>query len=384
MLPGPGFRMSAAILKRARQLGVIFGVWTVLAFIECFQYYFGYLGTTEAVTFRHEISYCLKESWVSALLTPMVLWIASRFPLGRRHLSVTAAAYLAGAALYLALFVAIRMPLGQITDFATGHLGHPSWSFYRSLLFRYSSDIVWMYGGTLIACQLWNYYGKYRERELRASRLEAQLARAQLKVLKMQLDPHFLFNTLHSISSLMHQDVEAADDMLTRLSDLLRLSLEDVDEQEVTLKREMEFLDGYLAIQQTRFRDRFSVQVNIDPRSLDALVPNMILQPLVENAVEHGIASRAGAGRLEVRSTLQNGIVRLEVIDDGPGPAEDSGDGAGSGVGLANTRARLQQLYGDAYRFSLTRPESGGTLVSLEIPFRLNSAGAAESSLTGG
>ncbi|HEV2425474.1 MAG TPA: histidine kinase [Terriglobia bacterium] len=374
---------KAAILKRARQLGVIFGVWTVLAFVECFQFYFGYLGTSDAVSFRYEISYCLKELWVSALITPMVLWIAARFPPGRRNLSVTVAAYLAGAALYLALYVAIRMPLGQITDFATGKAGHPSWSLYRSLLFRYSSDTVWMYGGTLIASQLWNYYNKYRERELRTSRLEAQLAQAQLKVLKMQLDPHFLFNTLHSISSLMHGDVEAADDMLSRLSDLLRLSLEDVDEQEVTLKREMEFLDGYLAIQQTRFRDRLKVRVEIDPQTLDALVPNMILQPLVENAVQHGIASRAGVGQLEVRSSLRDGTLRLEVIDDGPGPGEEGADGPSGGVGLANTRARLQQLYGDAYRFSLSRPANGGTVVALEIPLRLGTEGTREPNLTG-
>jgi two-component system LytT family sensor kinase len=364
--------MGAAILKRARQLGLIFGVWTVLAFIECFQFYFGYLGTSDAVSFRFEISYCLKELWVGAFLTPMVLWISSRFPLGRRNLTITVVAYLVGAALYLVLYVAIRMPLGQITDFTTRQLGHPSWFLYRSLLVRYSSDTVWMYGGTLIASQLWSYYGKYRERELRTSRLEAQLAQAQLKVLKMQLDPHFLFNALHSISSLMHQDVEAADDVLARLSDLLRMSLEDVNEQEVTLKREMEFLDGYLAIQQIRFRDRFHVRVNIDPKSLDALVPNMILQPLVENAVQHGIASRAGAGQLEIRSAVENGTVRLEVRDDGPGPGGDTVEGASGGVGLANTRARLQQLYGGSFRFSLTRPEQGGTLVALEIPFHLN------------
>jgi len=149
------------------------------------------------------------------------------------------------------------------------------------------------------------------------------------------------------------------------------MSLEDVNEQEVTLKREMEFLDGYLAIQQIRFRDRFKVRMSIDPKSLDALVPNMILQPLVENAVQHGLASRAGAGQLEVWSAVQDGIVRLEVRDDGPGPGEDMGEGTSGGVGLANTRARLQQLYGDSYRFSLTRPEQGGTLVALEIPFRL-------------
>jgi two-component system, LytTR family, sensor kinase len=364
--------------KRVRQLGVIFTVWTVLAFIEAFQYYFAFIGTTREVTFQYELSYALKEAMVSALLTPMVLWLSDRYPIGRRNVAVTIIAHLLGATVFLVLFVAIRMPLGQIVDYTTGKLAGPSWGLFGRLLVRYPYDVAWMYGGILIVAQLWDYYDKYRERELGTSRLEAQLAQAQLKVLKMQLDPHFLFNTLHSISSLMHDDVEAADDVLARLSDLLRMSLEDINEQEVTLKREMEFLDGYLAIQQVRFRDRFRVKVSIDPQSLDALVPNMILQPLVENAVRHGIASRAGAGQLEVRSALENGTLRLEVFDDGPGPAEETGDTPGGGVGLANTRARLQQLYGDAHRFRLGRPERGGTLVSLEFPLKRRTAEAAE------
>lgn len=372
--------VKAALQKRARLLGIIFTAWIVLAVIEALQYYFAFLGTPRAVTFQYEFSYALKEALISALLTPMVLWIASRYPLGRRNLTTTIIAHVLGAIVFLVLFVALRLPLGQIVDYTTGKLAGPSWGLFLRLLVRYPYDTVWIYATIVVVAQLWDYYDKYRERELRASRLQAQLAEAQLKVLKMQLDPHFLFNTLHSISSLMHENVEAADDMLTRLSDLLRLSLEDVDEQEVTLKREMEFLDGYLAIQQTRFRDRLKVRVEIDPQSLDALVPNMILQPLVENAVQHGIASRAGTGQLGVRSTLQNGTVRLEVVDDGPGPSDLIGDGPGGGVGLANTRARLRQLYGDAYRFSLTRLESGGTLVSLEIPLRLRNEGVGEPS----
>lgn len=327
--------LKAALQKRARLLGIIFTAWILLALIETLQYYFAYLGTPRPVTFQYELTYSLKEALVSAVLTPMVLWISSRYPLGRRNVATTIIAHLVGATVFLVLFVAIRMPLGQIVDYATGTLARPSWALFGKLLVRYPYDTTWVYAMILVVAQLWDYYDKYREREVRASRLQAQLAQAQLKVLKMQLDPHFLFNTLHSISSLMHENVEAADDMLTRLSDLLRLSLEDVDEQEVTLKREMEFLDGYLAIQQTRFRDRLNVRVDIDPRSLDALVPNMILQPLVENAVQHGIASRAGAGQLEVRSSLQDGTVRLEVIDDGPGPGDEID---GSGVGLANTR----------------------------------------------
>jgi len=374
--------LSATLRKHARLLGVIFTAWILLALVEALQYYFALLGTSRAVTFRYEISYALKEALISAILTPMVLWIASRYPLGRRNVAKTILAHLLGATVYLVLFVALRMPLGQITDYTTGKEGQPSWALYGRLLVRYPYDVAWMYGMILLVAQLWDYYDKYRERELRASRLETQLAQAQLKVLKMQLDPHFLFNTLHSISSLMHQDVEAADDVLARLSDLLRMSLEDVNEQEVTLKREMEFLDGYLAIQQIRFRDRFQVRVNVDPKSLDALVPNMILQPLVENAVEHGVASRAAVGQLEVRSIVQHGIVRLEVRDDGPGPGDETGEGSSGGVGLANTRARLQQLYGDSYRFSLTRPEQGGTLVALEIPFHVKSNEARYPSLS--
>ncbi len=359
----------AALLQRAQQFGLMFAAWTFLAIVQACQWYFAY--AARHVSFRYEISYTLKEEWVYAALTPFVLWLASRYPFGQHKVLPTLAVHLFGLAVFLTLFALIRMPLGQIPDLTTGHSGHPSWSLYRSMWFRYVYDTIWTYGGIVALHELWIYYGKYRERELRASRLEGQLAQAQLKVLKMQLDPHFLFNTLHSISSLMHEDVEAADDVLARLSDLLRMSLEDVNEQEVTLKREIEFLDGYLAIQQIRFRDRFVVRVNIDPKSLDALVPNMILQPLVENAVRHGIASRAGAGHLDVRSAVEDGVVRLEVLDDGPGPGDDFLDGPGGGVGLANTRARLQQLYGNAFRFSLSRPGRGGTLVALEIPYRL-------------
>jgi LytS/YehU family sensor histidine kinase len=214
-----------------------------------------------------------------------------------------------------------------------------------------------------------DYYRRYRERELRAYQLEARLAQAQLQVLKMQLHPHFLFNTLHAISTLMHRDVEAADRMIARLSDLLRISLETVGVQEVPLKQELELLEKYLEIEQTRFQERLGVKLEIEPETLDARVPNLILQPLVENAIRHGIIPRATPGLIEIHARRDNGTLQLEVRDNGRGlPAAEEGT-MKEGLGLSNTRARLKQLYGAEHRFSLCNNPAGGLVVSLTIPF---------------
>src|SRR5262249_32977164 len=154
---------------------------------------------------------------------------------------------------------------------------------------------------------------------LKASQLEARLAQAQLQALKSQLHPHFFFNTLHAISSLMRKDIEAADRMLTRLSDLLRLTLENVGAQETTLRQELDFLEGYLEIEQTRCRDRLQVKIEIEPETLDARVPNLILQPLVENAVRHGVAPRAAPGRIEISARRVGGKLEMQVRDNGAG-----------------------------------------------------------------
>ncbi len=215
---------------------------------------------------------------------------------------------------------------------------------------------------------------EFRERELRASQLETQLAQAQLQMLKMQLHPHFLFNTLNGITGLVRDhDNAAAVEMLVGLSDLLRQTLDNAGKQEVRLSEELEWLELYLKLQQIRFSDRLQVSVNAAPETMDALTPNLITQPLVENAIRHGLAPRAAPGSVSLSAKRVNGRLELRVCDDGIGFPEDWRLASGKGVGLLNTDARLRQLYGSDYSFEARNREEGGAEVFLSIPLRLNS-----------
>jgi LytS/YehU family sensor histidine kinase len=222
----------------------------------------------------------------------------------------------------------------------------------------------------------WNSYAVYWRRELRASQLETALTRAQLHSLKAQLHPHFLFNTLNSISALIPRDAEAADRMLARLGDLLRMALEDSGAQVATLERELRFVHTYLEIEQVRFGPRLAVRTEVEEGLERVTVPCLLLQPLVENALRHGVAKKAGPGSLAVRVQRAGAALRLEVEDDGPGlPAVFK-----EGVGLANTKARLRRLYGADHAFRLERGQAGGVLVTIELPYRCD--GEAEDAAT--
>jgi LytS/YehU family sensor histidine kinase len=249
----------------------------------------------------------------------------------------------------------------------------------------YQSDILFnlptgfmSYATILLVSHAINYYQRYQAEELKISRLKAELAeaqllaaRAQVEALKMQLHPHFLFNTLHSISALLQEDVEAAEQMIARLGDFLRLTLESSGAEQVTLQEEAEFLRCYLEIERVRFHDRLSVRIDLAPETLDARVPSMILQPIVENSILHGIAAQSGPGRIEIRARRSGDSLRLQVSDNGPGLA--SGAMVASkqkrGVGLANTRARLEQLYPSTHRLDMAGAQGAGVEVTLEIPF---------------
>jgi sensor histidine kinase YesM len=303
--------------------------------------------------------------WLVA--TPLILWLARQFPLERNRWVASALIHLgAGAAisfLLLALYVLIAIRLG----FESGSQSFLQ-AFRSQLVASFHSEFLtyWMIIGL---SQGIDYYRKYRERELRALQLEARLAHAQLDALKMQLHPHFLFNTLNSISVLMSEDVVAARRMLTRMSELLRTSLENVGKHEVSLREELDFLKNYLEIEQTRFQDRLAVRMKIEPGVLDARVPNLILQPLVENAIRHGVAPRAQNGLIEISAARENGMVRLTVRDNGPGLVSGP-EKLTPGIGLSNTQARLQQLYGVEHRFEMKDANGGGLEVAIVIPFR--------------
>lgn len=300
-------------------------------------------------------------------LTPLMLYLARRFPLERRSWLKSVLVHLAASVAFALLQLGAYILLALLVGLYSGQ--QPFFASFRNLFvtsFHFDLLTYWAIIGLSHAL---DYYRKYRERELRASQLETTLAQAQLDALRMQLHPHFLFNTLNSISVLMAEDTRAARRMLTRLSDLLRASFENKGTHEVTLKEELEFLESYLEIEQTRFQDRLTVRMEVEPKALDACVPNLILQPLVENAIRHGIAPRAAPGLIEIRARRENGMVQLEVCDNGAGLNASSSESLMKGIGLSNTRARLEQLYGASHRFELHDREGGGLKVTIEIPF---------------
>jgi LytS/YehU family sensor histidine kinase len=208
---------------------------------------------------------------------------------------------------------------------------------------------------------------------------QLQMTQAQLEALKMQLHPHFLFNTLHSISTLLGEDVKAAHEMLTRLGDFLRMTLDNSGEQEISLQEELKFLRCYLEIELVRFQDRLTIEMTIEPETLAARVPNLILLPIVENAIQHGIATRVGHGRIAIHASRRDGQLRLEVKDNGPGmQAGSSADQRlKRGLGFANTRQRLERLYTTGQHFQLSDAPEGGLQVTLEIPYRLSNVALA-------
>ncbi|HEY7475161.1 MAG TPA: histidine kinase, partial [Vicinamibacterales bacterium] len=228
-----------------------------------------------------------------------------------------------------------------------------------------------IYWSIVAAAHGFAYYRSGRERELRESQLEARLAEARLQLLKMQLHPHFLFNTLNTIAELLHEDADAADRMIAGLSDLLRATLDAGNVDEVDLEAELRLLSRYLEIQQARFGDRLRVRIDAGPAERGALVPFLVLQPVVENAIRHGLAARADAGKIDVRAIRRGGTLVIDVEDDGAG-VEDA-ERVRDGVGLGNTRARLQALYGSGQSLEVTGGPGLGTLVRVTIPWHVES-----------
>lgn len=313
--------------------------------------------------------------WLPA--TPLVLWLGRRFPLDRSTMSYGALAWSVAVHVAAALALAVpHMALSTLAGRLAGapHYGDMSFTHITTMLLlkHVHLDLV-TYVGVLAAGVAFDYYRRYRAGLLIASTLEAKLVQAQLEALKMQLHPHFLFNTLHAIGVLVRkQDTKGALGMLTGLAGLLRATLDSAGKQLVPLEQELAFLERYLRIEETRFGDRLHVVTDIDPEMLGALVPNLALQPLVENAIRHGIAPRVDGGTIEIRAQRQGDRLLLQVSDDGVGLAEDSAEY--HGVGLGNVRARLQQLYGKAHRFEIADRTGGGVFAIMEIPLDMGAS----------
>lgn len=343
--------------------GLIWGIWTVVTLFFSTQAYI-------ARDPRRPMSYLLgllsqaSACYLWAIATPLVLWLARRYRIERHNWVRRLLLHLLFSLGLVSVILVVNYPIfASILD----------WPLKWFLLFRffYVNLDQWLliYWVILFMSHAFNYYNNFRKGELKASELRTQLVQSQLEALKMQVHPHFLFNTLHSISALLSKDTEAARRMITRLGDFLRLTLENSGSQEVTLQQEIEFLNGYLEIERIRFQDRLTTDIRVDPEVLDVRVPNLILQPIVENAMRHAIGNST-SGHVEIVAAPRNGVVRIEVRDNGPGIDADRLLDArrGKGLGLANTQARLVGLYGDAARFELSNNPSGGLVVTLEIP----------------
>jgi LytS/YehU family sensor histidine kinase len=307
------------------------------------------------------------ESFLWALTTVAIFWLTRRYPLERGRMPRRIAVHLVAA-------VAIAMA-------RTGIMLVLAWWYLRWLrvfptfslqFWSTSSQNVLFYALLLGIAHLVLYYRRYREREQAVEQLARGLTEARLQALKMQLQPHFLFNTLNAISALIPDEAKPARRMVARLGDLLRTTLEHEETQEVTLRDELAFLQPYLEIEQARLGDRLTVVMNIAPETLDARVPHLLLQPLVENAVRHGIASRIEPGTVQISTTrgADDRFLQLEIRDDGRGLEPNSDVRIRRGVGLTNIRSRLEQLYGPDHRFTLENHAERGVLVRISIPFR--------------
>jgi two-component system LytT family sensor kinase len=347
--------------QRWVRLGFIWGVWALVGLFFSSQIYVYFARTQRAVPLWRALAWQMTATLVFALSTPMVLWLARRYPFGRAAWRRPLAVHLLAGTVISAVWAACHIVIDSAFN---GNLRTLELSYLPRVIFVNLDKELLVYWIIVVISHAVDYYQRYREGELRASQ-------AQLHALKMQLHPHFLFNALHSISALVHSDPEAADKMIARLGDFLRLTLDTAAAQEVPLRQEIEFLNCYLEIERIRFRDRLTTSLDVDPQALECRVPNLVLQPIVENAIRHGVAPRSAPGRVEVRAERRGGALLLQVRDNGRGlPSDGACATKGGGVGLSNTRERLRQLYGGAFVFEIENDPEGGVVVTVEIPFR--------------
>jgi two-component system LytT family sensor kinase len=360
-----GVRAPPTWFKRSLLLSAL---WAIPGVIQATTLYAAYsLKGDDSLSLGQALAWRVPEWQVWALATPVIVWAAQRWPVTRafwKHLPV-----------HLVLAMAIAVIDVSVHFFAARWIGLEPFvsttlvEFMPLMLLKTAFFEALVYAAVLAADHAIRYQRRYREAALAQSQLEARLVEAQLDALKHQLHPHFLFNTINAITVLMRKgETAAAIRMLGGLSDLLRRSLTSLRVQLVSLEEELDFIARYLDIETTRFPDRLRVTMDVAPDARRACIPSMLLQPIVENAIEHGIAPRVSGGRITITASVGGGKLRVEVRDDGVGLTATP-QREGHGVGLSNVRKRLAQLYPDAHAFSLEPGEPGGAVATIEIPY---------------
>jgi two-component system, LytTR family, sensor kinase len=350
---GPG---RLAELDEARRpdwkvWAAILGGWTLLSLLLAPEVYLNFLGAGAPIGWGRIVAITLTNTALAVAFTPGILWLTRRFPLEREHWLGSFAVHSLACLVFSLSHPAVYWLLCYASD---GVLG--------LLLFQRVHPNILTYWAIVGFTEALRHFHSARRRE-------RQLAEARLALLRAQLQPHFLFNTLNTIAAMMHEDVAAADRMVNRLSDLLRLALDGASAHETTLDRELHFAQSYVEIHRARFGEGLDLQLDIQPGLRGALVPSLVLQPLVENAIRHGFSSTPARGKLRIEATGADGRLQLRVVDDGLGLG--SGEATGRGMGLENVRQRLEQLYPGAYRFSLDANEAGGAVATLVMPLAM-------------
>jgi hypothetical protein len=371
-------RPRAAAAWRWRTLAWVLAAWTLVAFFRAADRYFSDPFQRQRLEFGlwEALAQSLLASYIWAAMTPAVVALAKRSLPSRSHWAAPLSRLFAvGLALPVIHCAVYQLTYPQLMGFPC-IVPVQLAAVPRLLPVVFPTHFV-TYCAIVGATWTIVYSRLSRERDLRASQMKTRVAKARLEALKMQLHPHFLFNTLNSILPLVFRDRDAAARTVVRLGDLLRLSLQNEASDLIPLRKEIEVLQVYLEIQQTRFQDRLTVRLDVEPEANDAMVPNLILQPLVENAIKHGIAVQPGAGHIEVLARRESGRLCLRVRDDGPGPVHGARrDGRGEGVGLRNTRDRLELLYGEDHAFAFGGAPGRGCEVSLSFPLTHTPAAA--------
>ncbi|WP_221031046.1 sensor histidine kinase [Actomonas aquatica] len=347
-----------------RYSGVLL-LWTLVGLAFASQFYLSSSLIGRSVSWGEAISYSLGDWYVWAVLSVPILLLARKFPPDEARPLRVGLIHLGAALVISLLYVVLRSMVGLVH----GWLIDEPLTFlevFRPLLVKTFPFNLLVYGVVFSASHALDYYRKYHERTVHALELEKHLAEARLQALLRQLKPHFLFNTLNGIASLMHSDVDAADAMLVRLSELLRLTMNQSGQPLTRLADEVAFVQKYLDIERIRFRDRFTVEVQVDPAVREWRVPSLLLQPLVENAIKHGLEPRTEGGRILVMAAPTGEELEITVEDNGVGMPP--GGFTREGIGVGNTRARLAELYGEAHAFALEPAEGGGLCVRIRLP----------------